>query len=314
MNKRTVFIGYGIALLAAVAVSVALLNEDQSAHVALASTEQSAPVDAVARLGDQYIEGRELRTLLATLPEAARQQLRDNRPALDEWLRSRLAEKRLLEQANAQGWTSRPEIQEMIRSATEQIVLRTYIDSVSQVPDDYPGEEDLRAVYEANKANWVTPAMFHVSQIFLAIDGRQSLDTLRKQAFELAKRAQDGKTDFAELAAKHSQDRESAQRGGDIGRRHLEQLLPEVRPVLARLEVGAVSEPVQSATGFHILKLTDLQPSRTATLDEVRMQLQTKLRATRQEQIAKAYMEGLVNSVQLSIDGAALSEVLEPAR
>lgn len=313
MNKRTVFIGCGASLLLAAVVSMAL-DKDEDVQVALASVEQPAPLTAVARLGDQYVEASELQALLTGLPEAARQQLRDNRPAVDDWLRSRLAEKRLLDQADAQGWTSRPEIQQMTRSATEQIVLRTYLESVSQVPDDYPGEDELRTAYEANKANWVTPALFQVSQIFLAIDGRQSLDTVRKQAFELAKRARDGKVDFAELAAKHSQDRESAQRGGDIGRRHLEQLLPEVRPVLARLEVGAVSEPVQSATGFHILKLTDLQPSRTATLDEVRMQLQTKLRATRQEQIAKAYMEGLVNSVQLSIDGAALSEVLEPAR
>ncbi|GLZ23976.1 peptidylprolyl isomerase [Stutzerimonas stutzeri] len=313
MNKRTVFIGCGASLLLAAVVSMTL-EKDGGVQVALASVEQPAPLTTVARLGDQYVEASELQALLSGLPEAARQQLRDNRPALDDWLRSRLAEKRLLDQADAQGWTSRPEIQQMTRSATEQIVLRTYLESVSQVPDDYPGEDELRAVYEANKASWITPASFQVSQIFLAIDGRQSLDAVRKQAVELAKRARDGKVDFAELAAKHSQDRESAQRGGDIGKRSLEQLLPEVRPALARLEVGAVSEPVQSASGFHILKLTDLQPARVATLDEVRTQLQSRLRSVRQEQIAKAYMEGLINSAQLSIDGAVLSEVLEQGR
>ncbi|WP_312341259.1 peptidylprolyl isomerase [Stutzerimonas nitrititolerans] len=311
MNKRTLFIGGGASLLLVAAVSVALGSKDQDVQAAVASAEQSPPSKAVARLGDQYVEASELQSLLDNLPETTRQQLRDNRPALDDWLRSRLAEKRLLDQAGAQGWTSRPEIQEMTRSATEQIVLRTYLGSVSQVPDDYPSEDELRAAYEANKANWAAPPLFHVSQIFLAIDGRQPEDAVRKKALELAKRARDGKADFAELAAKHSEDRESGQRGGDIGKRQLEQLLPEVRPVLARLEVGAVSEPVQSATGFHILKLTDLQPARVASLEEVGAQLRTKMRAARQEQIAKAYLDGLVNSAQLSIDGAVLSEVLE---
>lgn len=311
MNKRTLFIGGGASLLLVVAVSMALGGKDQDVQAAVASAEQSPPSKAVARLGDQSVEASELQSLLDNLPETTRQQLRDNRSALDDWLRSRLAEKRLLDQAGAQGWTSRPEIQEMTRSATEQIVLRTYLESVSQVPDDYPSEDELRVVYEANKANWATPPLFHVSQIFLAIDGRQPEDVVRKKALELAKRARDGKADFAELAAKHSEDRESGQRGGDIGKRQLEQLLPEVRPVLARLEVGAVSEPVQSATGFHILKLTDLQPARVASLEKVGAQLRTKMRAARQEQIAKAYLDGLVNSAQLSIDGAVLSEVLE---
>lgn len=93
--------------------------------------------------------------------------------------------------------------------------------------------------------------------------------------------------------------------------RPLELLIPEIRPVLAQLEVGAVSDPVQTPTGLHILKLTDMQPARVAALDQVREQLRNSLRAQRKELIAKAYMQGLVNADTLSIDGAALNVVLE---
>ena len=68
---------------------------------------------------------------------------------------------------------------------------------------------------------------------------------------------------------------------------------------------------VQSAAGFHVLKLTAQQPARTATLEELRERLTEALRSQRQEQIAKAYLEGMLNTATLSIDGAALNKVLE---
>lgn len=312
VKKSTVFIGGGAALLLVAVVAMAVGEKEPHTQKVLAdSTTLTQPTAAIAWLGDQHVEATELQALLADLPADARGQLQHSRGAIDDWLRSRLTEKKLLSEAVAQGWGQRAEIQQMTRSATEQILLRTYLQSVSQVPAEYPTEAELNAAYEANKANWVSPAMFQVSQIFLAANGSETLDDVRKQAAELVKKARNGKTDFAELAREHSQDLQSAQRGGDIGARPLELLLPEVRPVLAQLEVGAVSEPVETTTGLHILKLTGVQPARVASLDEVREQLRSSLRVQRQEQIAKAYLEGLVNTDRLTIDGAALNTVLE---
>ncbi|MFQ1030697.1 hypothetical protein ACEWB3_12600, partial [Staphylococcus haemolyticus] len=84
------------------------------------------------------MSGDELNTLLDGLPEGSREQLRSNRGALEGLIRGRLAEMALLEQAEAQGWQERPDIQQMTDAAVEQIVLRTYLQSVSEVPDDYP--------------------------------------------------------------------------------------------------------------------------------------------------------------------------------
>ena len=41
-------------------------------------------------------------------PPQARAQLKDNRAGLDQWLRARLAEKALIEQARVQGWQDKP--------------------------------------------------------------------------------------------------------------------------------------------------------------------------------------------------------------
>ena len=302
------------AAVALLVVAVALVLRPGTDPVAAQQSSPMAAVaagPAVARLGNQQVTPQELQALLATVPPATREQLRGNREALERWLRTRLAEKAVLEQADAQGWAQRPDVVRQTRAASEQIIFRDYLRSVSEVPADYPSAAELQQAYDAGKANWMTPAMYRVSQIFLAVPDAQNLEAVRKQAAELSKKAQSTPGDFAALATQYSQDRLTAERGGDTGLQPLQQLVPEVRGAVAKLKVGAVSDPVQSAAGFHVIKLTEQQPARTATLDELRDQLTQALRAQRQEQIAQAYLDGMLNTATLSIDGAELNKVLE---
>lgn len=302
------------AAVALLVVTVALVVRPGNDPVAAQQSSSVATIatgPAVARLGNQQVSPEELQALLATVAEQTREQLRGDRQALERWIRARLAEKAVLEQAEAQGWAQRPEVLRQTRAATEQIVFRDYLQSVSQVPADYPSATDLQQAYDAGKANWVTPALYRVSQIFLAVPDAQSLETVRKQATELSKKAQAAPGEFAALATQYSQDRVTAERGGDSGLQPLQQLVPQVRGAVARLKVGAVSEPLQSPAGFHVIKLTEQQPARTATLDELRDQLTQALRAQRQEQIAQAYLDGMLTTATLSIDGAELNKALE---
>lgn len=309
MKKPTLVVG----ALALLVVAVGLGLRSGSDPVA---AQPPAPVivadgPAVARLGNQQVAVSELQALLATLPAESREQLRANRGALETWIRSRLAQKAVLEQADAQGWRQRPQVEQQTRAATEQIVFRDYLLSVSQVPADYPSAAELQQAYDSGKAQWMTPPLYRVSQIFLAVDDPQSTEAVRRQAQELSRRAQAAPAEFAGLASQYSQEPGSAGRGADSGLQPLQQLVPEVRSVVAQLKPGAVSQAVQSAAGFHVLKLTEQQPARTASLDELRPRLTEALRAQRQEQIAKAYLESMLNTATLSIDGAQLNKVLE---
>jgi len=311
VKKPAMVIGAGA--LALLVVAVALVMRPGSDPVAAQQPSPVMPVaagPAVARLGNQQVSPEELQALLATVPAQTREQLRGNREALERWIRSRLAEKAVLEQADAQGWAQRPDVARQTRAATEQIVFRDYLRSVSQVPADYPSAAELQQAYDAGKANWQTPALYRVSQIFLSVSDASNAETVRKQAVELSKKAQSAPGDFAALATQYSQDRVTAERGGDTGLQPLQQLVPEVRGAVARLKVGAVSDPVQSAAGFHVIKLTEQQPARTATLEELRDQLTQALRAQRQEQIAQAYLDGMLNTATLSIDGAELNKII----
>jgi peptidylprolyl isomerase len=311
MKRSTVIAGLSAVALVVGASILGLRSGGETIAATQPASATTAPLNVVARLGDQVVSPEEIKAMIAALPPTTREQLRGNRPALESWIRSRLAEKAVLEQASAQGWPERPEIQQQTRAAVDQIVFRNYLASVSQVPADYPSDQELQQAYQANQASLQVPARYRLSQIFLAVNDAASLDAARKQAQELSKRAQAPNADFAALARQYSQDPESAKRGSDSGLQPLQQFLGPIRDTIGKLKVGAVTEPLQSPAGFHILKLTEQQPARVATLDESRDRLTTLLRSQRQEQIAKAYLEGTFKTATLSIDGSVLNQVLE---
>ncbi|MBO1540249.1 peptidylprolyl isomerase [Pseudomonas sp. OA65] len=311
MKKPTFVISAAALGLIAVALVLGLRPGSDPVAAVQSASVVAADSPSLARLGNQQVSPEEVKSLLAALAPEVRQQMRGNRAALEGWIRARLAEKAVLEQADAQGWRQRPEVERQTRAAAEQIVFRDYLQSVSQVPAGYPTEDELKQAYDVGKANWTAPALYRVSQIFLATTEPQTVEAVRRQALEVSKKAQASPAEFAALASRYSQDRSSAERGGDNGFQPLQQLVLPVREAVARLKVGAVSDPVQSPAGFHVIKLTEQQPAREATLDEVRERLTQALRAQRQEQIAKAYLDGMLDTATLSIDGAQLSKVLE---
>lgn len=278
-----------------------------------ANSPQPQPATAIATLGAVRVDRDELLRQLQALPPQARQQLQDNRAGLEQWLRARLAEKALIEQARAQGWQDQPEIRRAVQAAEERIVMQSYLESVSRAPDGYPTNADLQAAYERAKPQLAVPAQYHVSQIFLPapLGDADAVAAARKQAQDLVRRAQAPKADFAALAQANSRDETTRAQGGDIGFVPLAQLTPEMRPVVQQMKAGDVSGPVQSAAGFHILKLTALQPAGVTPFDQVSQQLRAALRSQRQELAARAYMEGLLNAGTVSIDGAALNAAFE---
>lgn len=311
MKSLTILVGTCTVVLAAVAIGFGVSqNASLMPAKALNAKLPGANELVVARAGNQVVTPDEVKALFATLPAEARSQLRGNNLAMESWLRSRLAEKVVLERAEVKNWASRPEVVQQTRAASEQVVLKDYLQSVSQPPAGYPSEAEIQKAYDAGKSAFQIPVLYRVSQIFLAAD-QKNADVVSKEAQELSKKAQNGPDGFAELATQYSQDLSSAQRGGDIGSNPLEKLLPEVRETVVRLKVGEVAESVRSAAGFHVIKLTEQRPAHMAGLEEVRDYLIQTLRAQKQEQLARIYVDDLIKSSVVSIDYARLNKTLE---
>jgi peptidylprolyl isomerase len=273
---------------------------------------------SVARLADVSISQDEVARLVHSLSDAERAAVKENPNGLEPWLRQRLASEALLREAQAKKWAERPEIkarvEAAVRDVTARIVSTSYLESVTQVPANYPSDAELAAAYEQYRANFALPAAYRVAQIFLTVPAgadAKAISATRSEAEKLAKQARQG--DFAALARQASKDPDSASRGGEVGLLPLAQLLPEVRGPVAALKVGEVSEPVQSSAGFHVLKLLEQQPARTATLDEVRERLRLTLRDARQKELIRAYMDKIAPASGVAVDSAALNSAVRAA-
>jgi peptidyl-prolyl cis-trans isomerase C len=75
--------------------------------------------------------------------------------------------------------------------------------------------------------------------------------------------------DFATLAQANSSDTGSAQNGGDLGFFPKGQMTPAFEEAAFKLKPGTVGPLVETPFGFHIIKVIERRPPRTAPFDEV---------------------------------------------
>ena len=81
-------------------------------------------------------------------------------------------------------------------------------------------------------------------------------------------------TDFAELAKSKSKDPGSAD-GGDLGYFTKDQMVPEFSEVAFKLDKGALSDPVKSQFGWHVIKVEDKRERKPPEFDKVKEQLES---------------------------------------
>jgi peptidyl-prolyl cis-trans isomerase C len=130
-------------------------------------------------------------------------------------------------------------------------------------------ETEVTAAYDAAVAEFEPQPEFNASHILVESEER---------AKEL-KTEIDGGGDFAALASENSSDG-SAANGGELGWFSLGQMVPEFEGAVQELEVGGVSDPVQSQFGWHLILLNGKRDSATPPLDEMRPALENEVRQT----------------------------------
>ena len=142
-------------------------------------------------------------------------------------------------------------------------------------------DEDLASYYEQNKTRFGQPERRRVSHIMINLPAGASEDArkaARAKADELDKLAVADPSKFAELARKESQDAGSAANGGDLGWQQKGALPGSLDKAAFGLNKDQVSGVVESPSGLHILKLTEIQPAAIKPLAEVKDQLTGEVR------------------------------------
>lgn len=88
----------------------------------------------------------------------------------------------------------------------------------------------------------------------MAVQARHILVKNKETAEQLLENIKSG-IDFGQLAAQHSSC-PSGQRGGDLGQFGRGQMVKPFEDATYALEVGGISEPVETQFGFHLIQRT----------------------------------------------------------
>jgi parvulin-like peptidyl-prolyl isomerase len=122
----------------------------------------------------------------------------------------------------------------------------------------------------------------------------------REEAARIRQRLDENEP-FDELARTHSSDR-TAEAGGDMGYLHEGTLSPSAELAIAELAIDEVSEPVQVLEGMAIFKLTEQQPSRLRSFDDVRERAEELWLRDKGEEEWKTLVAELRSASDIAVD------------
>ncbi|MDD1605353.1 MAG: SurA N-terminal domain-containing protein [Methylococcaceae bacterium] len=129
-------------------------------------------------------------------------------------------------------------------------------------------DEKLKAFYEDQKDTYTTPERRKISHILFIVNDKvndkTALEKAQKAKQELATK------DFAVLAKEVSDDKLTAKTGGDLGLFNAGALEKPLEDAAKTLKLGEVSNPVKSAFGYHLIKVTELVAGDIKPYDSVK--------------------------------------------
>ena len=158
----------------------------------------------------------------------------------------------------------------------------------------------LQAAYDAQYANAEPTKEFSASHILVEAE-----DKAKELIVEL-----EGGADFAELAKTHSTG-PSGPNGGELGWFGPGMMVKPFEDAVMAMEDGAISAPVQTQFGWHVIKLNESRMKGAPALEDVRAELAVQIESDAVETALKALLDAAtIDRIALEgIDPAALRDM-----
>lgn len=154
--------------------------------------------------------------------------------------------------------------------------------------------EEAASYYRDHQEIFSSPEEVRISQIHISLPKEESAaerEGAREKALFIFKEIRKGK-DFSEMARQYGEGLER-EKGGDLGYFKRGDLLPRLDQAAFSLDIGEVSEPIETPLGFHILRVEEKRGVRPKPLDEVRPQIEEALTEQKAEELHQRWLTEL---------------------
>ena len=195
---------------------------------------------------------------------------------LENYYRDVIPRNRLFQRVAAGIYVPDTELWRMYRDRTETASIRYIMLEPGRVVPDAAvtvSDQDIEQWYRAHQDDLKQGARAEIR--FVTIDARMTAaDSVaaRERAADLRRQIAEG-ADFAEIARAESSESESAARGGDMGVLLRDRLPEPFAQAAWSIPLNAVSEPILTDFGYHIIKVAERTDS-TAQVSEIRIPIE----------------------------------------
>ena len=237
-------------------LAIAVLLVVNSSSIAEDNQTVLVVVNGVEITTDQVssIAGANKQVDLETLSDAKKKEL----------IESLITRQLILEEAHKEGFDQSEKIVATVKALADSYIVKQYLVKVA-VGFDF-SDAVLKKVYEEKYMN--RPEQFQVSHILLKTEAEaQAMLVLLNSG-----------SDFTNLAQTKSQDKVSAQKGGDLGWLTSDDMVPTFFKAVSTLTKGeTTAQPLKTKFGWHILKLVDKRELAPPPFDEVKQKVRQEL-------------------------------------
>jgi peptidyl-prolyl cis-trans isomerase SurA len=240
------------------------LRQRVALYLALNGIKQQLTTEQRNRIRSQILEVLESEKL--QLQEAVKKKITVSPVEVDKRLNAMMEDYHFSIEQLRQNLTNAGASEDALRSqitasiAWQKTVQDQYGDDVNVTPAMVNAELQ-RYAEGANKPH------YHVMEIFLPVDSPDQNDKVKKDAEDVERQLHQG-ANFQMVARQFSQ-HPTAATGGDMGWVNAGQLAPELDAALAKMEIGAISDPIRSTGGWYVLALAARQEPMGTKIAEV---------------------------------------------
>jgi len=116
--------------------------------------------------------------------------------------------------------------------------------------------------------------------------------------------------DFAALAKQFSSDPGTKDKGGELGFFTQGAMVKEFSDVAFGMKVGAISQPVHSPYGWHIIQVEEVKPASVATLANSEQKIKDQMLSSQEQTAVPAFIDKVTNGAKLTVSDPQFSDML----